>query len=1722
MKPAIVAAALASLLAAQARAVGPDKLSPWPMKGGNPQHSSSSTLAGPMIPKFGWVYKPGTGVSPRKYYSVTMDGGGDLYIGGTERFYALTPNGTVKWTAAQQGSFQAFGQPAVSDNGVVYISSVGIALSYAAAGSGTVNYLSTAPLSSGGSIGGAGAVNIADNGNVLVAHGDESFTPASNVFPYLLNSSMTVIGPPSGNGPTSPYQRSSIAINQDSTKGCYMYNLGFGSMDCFNTSGGGDSDISVGPPETLHMANLVSPSFRGDGTWLTLFRNVSNTHCPAKASTYNGLALYTQAGSNVWRNCDLDFGTQFFRAPVSSSTTGNIYVYDETRTSIYAVDSATGGIRWTYNVGSVTDVGIMTLAAGTTIYYTSCHSSWGSVLTRLTALDAATGTKFWDVSISSYTCSAGQPVPAPNNKLYIYNGDEIISLENSNAASLSLSSITATSVVNGSQGLWVSTIAVAVKDAGGGSVSSGVPVEVYHFQTGGLGGSASIVPGATNFILTEADGVARFRVQWDLRFSDPSDYPSFVSTAGFRSPGVADGSFLLSEMRPASVSVSTGTPSLEGTQRVSTVTFTVLDSMSAPAANIPCDVVSAGQTSGSYDPSQYFWPTNGSGQASVVFRDDLAGLNNDNYSAYAVTHTVACLGRPPQTLHMNEGRVSSVVVSTGQATVEVIGSNYARVSTITVTLLDGASNPVPGVPAALDLVGSPAPVTIAPSAVAFTTATDAAGQVRFRVEEDLDGVDPLSYAGFISTFTLRLLSRPDQSIYLKEERAVTVSISTSAAVILSDMRVVTATVSVRDAAGNPLANVPIGIRSVNYGSLTTYSPFFQTNTIGKTATNALGIATFTITQDVFNITHSTYSLFGVFYPTHTVHALLSPPQTIGSHENRAASYSIAASSGIIQSDVRYATITVTVLDASSNPVPNVPVAVSSFTRAGPAAFERMAMDPARGGTGDFAATATDASGQAKFNLRLGSVGTTYDNFDDFIASATFVPMNLQTSTISFLVESNKLDHYEVQAPTQVAVGVSFVNTIIAKNKYDHKLSSYTESGINLVPLFTGTDVQGTGTLATNLTGAFTAGAFVISAQTYNRVETIDIKASRSSDGKIGRSSSVVIMGPDHFNVLVPTYSVTAGGSFPLVIQAVDAAGNQVTGYSATLALSALMASNTAQAGAGILGVTNVNLPTNGIVTISQTYTKVEDIKIRAFDSGSGIVGFSTAALSVRAGAPASLALAANPQSTIATVPSVLTSTVLDAFSNVVVEATVTYSVMSGSGTLARSLTGGTVVDGVVSTTAVTNASGQAAVFFASTNTTTSQGNLVRASINSLSSDTTVYIAVVITSAGGTLAQISDARTQISVPPNAYSFSIRVNIQNYGELQSSEVASASAAFNKSANTFIPNLAKKFAVVRDADPTVSAGAANGLVKIELPLEVTGSSQVLVGSSLTGQSLLVPLSVMRVFKLNQVSSVFEMVLDGVNLPSISSRTVSAEVKDPDGIYALGAPPSTTVSATSSGTVTTTLAAGATAEVRVPFGAFSAPTILSVTVPGASNVPAVPAATKMTGLGLTISIVTDNGLQPLRPVDIVLSYRASDVAGIDPTTLRLARYNGAAWQVLESTVDTLNRRVTGKTNHFSLFQIVSIAPQSGFDGGYVFPNPFRPALGHDRIKFAGWPPGARIKVFTISGRLLRTLDADTVGQVLVWDGTDSDGRPLPSGVYYAVVESGGSKKTAKFAVQR
>jgi len=201
-----------------------------------------------------------------------------------------------------------------------------------------------------------------------------------------------------------------------------------------------------------------------------------------------------------------------------------------------------------------------------------------------------------------------------------------------------------------------------------------------------------------------------------------------------------------------------------------------------------------------------------------------------------------------------------------------------------------------------------------------------------------------------------------------------------------------------------------------------------------------------------------------------------------------------------------------------------------------------------------------------------------------------------------------------------------------------------------------------------------------------------------------------------------------------------------------------------------------------------------------------------------------------------------------------------------------------------------------------------------------------------------------------------------------------------------------------------------------------------------------------------------------------------------------------------------------------------------VALTVPPANTVPAVSAAGNMAALPnpinlqITASDMAGNPRQPKIPVVITINYGLNNHPGFDLSNLTMARYDEihGAWVPLPSSRHPSNRSIAGVSDHLSLFAVLGVRPAGDLNLVTVGPNPMRPMVNRGALMtFRNLPKGARVRLYTYIGELVNDLTAGGTGLV-AWDGKNRSGSWVASGVYLALIESGGSKRIMHLAIER
>ncbi len=96
----------------------------------------------------------------------------------------------------------------------------------------------------------------------------------------------------------------------------------------------------------------------------------------------------------------------------------------------------------------------------------------------------------------------------------------------------------------------------------------------------------------------------------------------------------------------------------------------------------------------------------------------------------------------------------------------------------------------------------------------------------------------------------------------------------------------------------------------------------------------------------------------------------------------------------------------------------------------------------------------------------------------------------------------------------------------------------------------------------------------------------------------------------------------------------------------------------------------------------------------------------------------------------------------------------------------------------------------------------------------------------------------------------------------------------------------------------------------------------------------------------------------------------------------------------------------------------------------------------------------------------------------------------------------------------------------RAAIDNIGITPNPYKGASAYevsqlvDQVRFTNMPNQATIRIFTVAGTLVRTLEKNSASASFPWDLTTEEGLPIASGMYIIHVDSEFGEKVLKFGV--
>ncbi len=551
------------------------------------------------------------------------------------------------------------------------------------------------------------------------------------------------------------------------------------------------------------------------------------------------------------------------------------------------------------------------------------------------------------------------------------------------------------------------TITVTVRDTSNQLVE-GVPV------------SLSSSPGGPSFsplaMFSNTNGEATFTVTSStpgtFTLSATANTITLSQTVALEVIGISAGNSTVA-VSPAAVFI--GMPA--------TVTVTVKDTNNnSVPAGIPVTLNSSPSAGVTITPAST--TTNSSGVATFT-------VTSANAGTLTLTATAGTTPLTPATLTVNG------VNSTANFTLSPTTVFKNAPATITVAVVDTSSNPVPaGVNVTLN---APTGVTVSP----VTATTGPGGVATFSVSSAIVN----TYSAFSATVgstTITPTTPISLSVIGVSGTNSTVTIAPTSVFIGAPA---TVTVTVRDTANNLVpAGVPVTLTSIPAAGVTIS---------GSGTTNASGVATFT----VISANPGTLSLTAI---ADGVTITPSVSLTVNGISNT-ANFTLSPTS--VFKNVN-ATVTVAVVDTSSNPVP---------------AGVNVTLNAPSGVTVSPSTAPTNSSGVATFNVSSANIGT-YNAFTATVGSTTITPTTPISLSVIGVSGTNSTVAVSPSATfvggnATVSVSVRDTNNALVPAGVPVSLSA-TPGSISISPATANTDSSGVATFTVSST---TPGTYTLTA-----------------------------------------------------------------------------------------------------------------------------------------------------------------------------------------------------------------------------------------------------------------------------------------------------------------------------------------------------------------------------------------------------------------------------------------------------------------------------------------------------------------------------------------------------------------------------------------------------------------------------------------------------------------
>jgi len=161
-------------------------------------------------------------------------------------------------------------------------------------------------------------------------------------------------------------------------------------------------------------------------------------------------------------------------------------------------------------------------------------------------------------------------------------------------------------------------------------------------------------------------------------------------------------------------------------------------------------------------------------------------------------------------------------------------------------------------------------------------------------------------------------------------------------------------------------------------------------------------------------------------------------------------------------------------------------------------------------------------------------------------------------------------------------------------------------------------------------------------------------------------------------------------------------------------------------------------------------------------------------------------------------------------------------------------------------------------------------------------------------------------------------------------------------------------------------------------------------------------------------------------------------------------------------------------------------------------------------------------------KSISISLDYNVDDPV-LEKDFRILTLYNNKWLIVPNQSVNIDSNKVSSDVTHLSIFRIGQYITQAdNLNNVVVYPNPidFGNAV-NNTLKFVNLTYNPTLRVYTVSGELVKEIPPDSIGNIgndgrIEWDGRNEEGSLVTRGLYiYLITDEAGNRKIGKFVVK-